>query len=264
VTGRTIRRPHRGIRRFFREPFDDVVAAMDAQVAQSSRPKQALLIALFAGAASWWVYVPVHELLHALGCWATGGGVTELQIAPQYGGGVLARFLPFVVAAGGNYAGRLSGFDTKGSDLIYLATDALPFLLSLFIGVPLLKACARPGRPALLGAAFVLALAPFYSLPGDYYEMGSVVTTRAIGVLRGAGNPPPFAALRSDDLVKLAGDLVARPGEFHVRDGHDAVIAALVIAVASGVGAVLAFATYAAGARLAPGGRGGIDRPPTA
>jgi hypothetical protein len=253
VTSGTIRRSHRGIR-FFREPFDDVVAAMDAQVAQSSRPKRALVIALFAGAASWWVYVPVHELLHALGCWGTGGGVTELQIAPTYGGGVLSHFLPFVVS-GGNYAGRLSGFDTKGSDLIYLATDALPFLLSLFVGVPLLKACARAGRPALLGPAFVLALAPFYSLPGDYYEMGSIITTRVIGMLHGVGNPPPFAALRSDDLVKLVGDAVARPGEFQVRDGHDAVIATLVIGVGFGVGTALAFATYAAGARVAGGGR---------
>jgi hypothetical protein len=223
---------------------------MDAQVAQAAHPKRALVIVLLAGAVSWWVYVPVHELLHALGCWGTGGSVSELQIAPQYGGAVLARFLPFVVGSGGDYAGRLSGFDTKGSDFIYLATDALPFLLSLFIGVPLLKACARPGRPALLGAAFVLALAPFYSLPGDYYEMGSTITTRVLAVFTGGGNPPPFAALRSDDLVKLVSDVVTRPGEFQVRSGRDAVMAALVIAVGFVVGTVLAFATYAAGARL--------------
>ena len=253
MTSRSIRRT-RPRMRFFREPFDDVVAAMDAQVARASRPKRALVIALVAGAASWWVYVPVHELLHALGCWGTGGGVTELQIAPAYGGAVLSRFLPFVVS-GGDYAGRLSGFDTKGSDLIYLATDALPFLLSLFIGVPLLKACGRPGHPALLGAAFVLALAPFYSLPGDYYEMGSIITTRALAVLTAAGNPSPLAALRSDDLVKLVSDVATRPGEFHVRNGHDAVIVTLVIAVGVGIGTVLAFATYAAGARLARGGR---------
>jgi hypothetical protein len=243
--------------RFFREPLDDLVAAMDAQVAQAPRPPLALVTVLLAGAACWWVYVPVHELLHALGCWGTGGRVTELEIARAYGGELLSRFLPFVVG-GGSYAGRLSGFDTKGSDLIYLATDALPFLLSIVIGVPLLKACARAGRPALLGPALVLALAPFYSLPGDYYEMGSIITTRAIAALGGAGSPPPFAALRSDDLVNLVGDVITRPAEFHVRTPLDAVMAALVIAVASGVGAVLAFATYAAGARLA--GRRGETR----
>ncbi|HXJ84761.1 MAG TPA: hypothetical protein VMS64_39485, partial [Candidatus Methylomirabilis sp.] len=181
--------------------------------------------------------------------WGTGGSVTELQISRLYGGQFVSQFFPFVVG-GGSYAGRLSGFDTHGSDLIYLATDALPFLLSIVMGVPLLKACARPGRAALLGPAVVLAMAPFYSLPGDYYEMGSIITTRALAVLSGTGSPPPFASLRSDDLVKLVGDVIARPTAFHVRTRLDAVEAALVIAVATGVGVVLAFATYAAGARL--------------
>lgn len=248
VTSRNIRQALRRMR-FFSEPFRDLVAAMDAQVARASRPKRAFLIVLLAGVATWWVYVPVHELLHALGCYLAGGSVSELQIAPRYGGTLLARVLPFVVG-NSDYAGRLSGFDTKGSDLIYLATDALPFLLSVFIGVPLLKACAGGTRPALLGAAFVLGLAPFSSLTGDYYEMGSIITTRAIGVLHGAGGPPPFATLRSDDVVKLVSDVFTRPGEFQVQTSYDAAMAALVITVGLGVGALLAFATYAAGARL--------------
>src|SRR5262245_19971637 len=173
---------------------------MEAQVAQARRPTPALVIVLLAGAVCWWAYVPVHELLHALGCWGTGGSVTKLEISQAYGGALLSRFFPFVVG-GGEYAGRHSAFDTKGCDLIYLATDALPFLLSIVIGVPLLKACARAGRPALLGPALVLAMAPFYSLPGDYYEMGSIITTRAITALPGVGSRPPIAALRSDDVV---------------------------------------------------------------
>jgi hypothetical protein len=235
--------------RFFREPFDDLMAAMDAQVVQAPRPTPALVMVLLAAAVAWWVYVPVHELLHVLGCWGTGGSVTQLEIARAYGGDLLARFLPFVVP-GGAYAGRLSGFDTKGSDLIYLATDALPFVLSIVFGVPLLKACARPGRRALFGLALVLAMAPFHSLPGDYYEMGSIITTRALGLL-GGGSPPPYADLRSDDVVKLVGDVIARPGDFGVRGVLDAVQAGLVIAVAFAVGVVLALGTYAAGARLA-------------
>src|SRR5512147_1087303 len=99
--------------RFFSEPFRDVMAAMDARVVHASHPQRALVIVLLAGVASWWIYVPVHELLHALGCYATGGGVSELQIAPEYGGALFARFLPFVVGSS-EYAGRLSGFDTKG------------------------------------------------------------------------------------------------------------------------------------------------------
>ena len=237
--------------RFFREPFDDLAAAMDAQVVRAPRPWCAFVIVILAGAATWWVYVPVHELLHALGCSITGGSVTELQIAPRYGGTLLARVLPFVVGHS-NYAGRLSGFDTKGSDLIYLATDAMPFLLSVFIGVPLLKACGHVGRPALLGPAFVLALAPFYSLTGDYYEMGSIITTRVLGVLRRAG-PPPY---RSDDVIQLVADLFTKPAQFGIASGYAMAAAVLIIAAGLGVGALLAFATYAAGARLCGSPRG--------
>ena len=235
--------------RFFSEPINDLMAAMDAQVVRASHPKRALVIVLVAGVASWWVYVPVHELLHALGCYVTGGSVTELQIAPEYGGALFARFLPFVVGAS-DYAGRLSGFDTKGSDLIYLATDALPFTLSIFIGVPLLKACACGGRAALLGTAFVLALAPFYCLTGDYYEMGSIIATHAVTLLRGGSGAVAFANLRSDDVVKLVSDVWTKPSEFQVHTAWDAARVTLIIASGLVIATLLAFTTYAAGARL--------------
>src|SRR6185503_3402963 len=153
-----------------------------------------LLAGVFAG---WWVYVPVHELLHALACVAAGGGVTRLEVAPLYGGALLARLFPWVVA-GGEYAGRLSGFDTRGSDAIYLATDLAPFLLTLFPGVWALRRAARARRPALFGAAVPLALAPFVSLGGDAYEIGSILVTRL----------PPWsnaaALLRGDDVGLVA------------------------------------------------------------
>jgi hypothetical protein len=232
--------------RFFSEPIRDLMAAMEAQVVRARRPMRALIVALLAGVASWWIYVPVHELLHALGCYLTGGSVSELQIAPEYGGALFARLLPFV-SSGGDYAGRLSGFDTKGSDLVYLATDALPFLLTVFIGVPLLKACARGRRAVLLGAAFVLGLAPFYCITGDYYEMGSILTTRAISVLRGGGHLW-FEGLRADDVVKLLTTVWTNPGELH--SGRDPVVLALIVGLGLVVGTLLAFLTYAAGARL--------------
>lgn len=238
--------------RFFSEPIRDLVAAMEAQVVQASHPMRALVIMLAAGVVSWWIYVPVHELLHALGCYATGGAVTELQIAPEYGGALFARVLPFVVA-GGDYAGRLSGFDTRGSDLIYLATDALPFALSVFIGVPLLKACARGRRAALFGAAFVLALAPFYCLTGDYYEMGSILTTRALTWPSGT-ETVGFAAFRSDDVVKLVTDVWAQPTHFQVQGTRGALVAGLVVASGLACGVLLAFATYAIGALVARAG----------
>ena len=243
--------PTRPRARFFREPFDDFVEAMDAQVARAPHPWQAFVIVILSGAAAWWVYVPIHELLHALGCVITGGSVAELQIAPRYGGTLLARVFPFVVGHS-DYAGRLSGFDTKGSDLVYLATDVMPYVLTILFGVPLLKACAHGGRPALLGPAFVLALAPFYSVTGDYYEMGSIITTRVLGALRGTGLPP----FRSDDVIQLVSDVFTQPSEFGIAGGVAMTRAVLIIAVGLAVGALLAFATYAAGARLWGASRG--------
>jgi hypothetical protein len=168
---------------------------------------------------SWWVYVPVHELLHAAACRLAGGEVTRLQIAPLYGGAVLARLLPFV-SAGGAYAGRLSGFDTHGSDPVYLATDLGPFVLTVFPGVWWLRRAARHARrpdtaaaqvrgpaaearprapawrAALFGAALPVALAPFLSLTGDAYEIGSILVTR----LPPWSDPAAQALLRGDDL----------------------------------------------------------------
>jgi len=80
--------------------------------------------ALFVGgaAAGLWLLVPVHELLHALGCVASGGTVTELELRPIFGGALLARALPWVKATG-EHAGRLAGFSPAG-DISYLLTSA--------------------------------------------------------------------------------------------------------------------------------------------
>jgi hypothetical protein len=155
-------------------------------------------------AAAWVVYVPIHELLHALGCLATGGSVEELQIGVLYGGAILERIFPFVVA-GGEYAGRLSGFDTGGSDLVYLATDAAPYLLTLLGGFSLLRLARRRRSAVIFGPALVLLTAPLISLPGDYYEMGSVLVSGALGLAGITG----AEALRHDDLMKLLGEFGA-------------------------------------------------------
>jgi len=57
--------------------------------------------------------------------------VSRLEIDPLYGADALARIFPFV-SPGGAYAGRLSGFDTRGSDWIYWLTD-LAFFDSNFV-----------------------------------------------------------------------------------------------------------------------------------
>src|SRR5207344_3373896 len=98
-----------------------------------------LAILIVAAALTWWIYVPIHELAHAFGCLAGGGAVTRLEIDPLYGAAWLQRVFPFV-AVGSDYAGQLTGFDTRGNDLTYLLTDFLPFVGTIAVGVPLLHA----------------------------------------------------------------------------------------------------------------------------
>ena len=226
-----ILRPLRALGRLSALPLRDLLRAE-----QHCLARPADLAWLLGGAAmGWWIYVPLHELLHAFACLAAGGEVSRLEVAPLYGGGLLARVFPWVVA-GGEYAGRLAGFDTRGSDAVYLATDLGPFVLTLFPGVWALRRAARRRRPLLVGIAAPYALAPFLSLTGDAYEIGSIVVTRL----------PPWAAaatlLRGDDVVLVAAGLAGAGA---------AVWAGYVAALA--VGLAWAVTTYGLGAAVARG-----------
>ncbi len=226
--------------RFLRSPFDAITLALEPIVTGERVARNVALLGVSLIVA-WYLYVPVHELLHAAGCALTGGTVTTLEIQRQYGGGLLAQFLPFV-QAGGEYAGRLSGFDTHGSDGVYLATDALPFALSVGVGVPLLRRAAAGAHPLLAGPGFVLGLAPFYNVPGDYFEMGSILLTAPLG--------DPWRGLRSDDVFRLLSQLSNDPAQLGLAGAEVAVAVALV--VAAGVLAVaLAYATWWLGERFA-------------
>jgi hypothetical protein len=211
----------------------DTVRGLDAVL---RRGRGAALALVMAGMlAGWWLYVPVHELLHAGACVAAGGAVTRLEIAPRYGGALLARALPFVVAEG-DYAGRLAGFDTGGSDLVYLATDLGPFLLTVLPGVWWLRRSAAREWPFAFGLALPVALAPFVSLAGDAFEIGSILVTRL----------PPWAGelsvpLRGDDLGLRAAEVAALGG---IREWSGLVLAAL-------LGLAWAVLTYALGGRVA-------------
>lgn len=229
-------------RSWLRGPFDDTMVAME-WIVVGARPVAGVAMLAVSMTVAWYVYVPIHELLHAAGCLVAGGDVTVLEIQVQYGGALLAEIFPFV-KPGGEYAGRLSGFDTHGSDLTYLATDALPFALSALFGVPALRAATRARRPFLFGPGVVLGLAPFYNLPGDYYEMGSILTTRAAGWLGGS-----FDGLRSDDLFLLLGKLFSQPESLGVTGANAATLA--VVAGGVLVATALAFATWALGDLLA-------------
>src|SRR5262249_20119331 len=126
------------LRGILRRPATDVLCGLDRCLTGAS----ALPIIGLGLAAGWWLYVPVHELLHAAACAVAGGTVSRLEIDPLYGGSLWARIFPFVTS-GSEYAGRLSGFDTGGSDAVYLATDLGPFLLTLVPGVWAMRWTAR-------------------------------------------------------------------------------------------------------------------------
>lgn len=160
-------------------------------------------------AASWWIYVPIHELLHVAGCLLAGGTVQELEIAPLYGGEILSSLFSFVTA-GGEYAGRLSGFDTGGSDLVYAVTIAFPFLLTL-PAFAWMKAAAVRRRGFLFGASLPPLFAPLISLTGDFLELGSLLLFQFW-----PGRGGQHRALVSDDLFRLVDEL--RMGQYAPLD----------------------------------------------
>ena len=60
--------------------------------------------------------------------------------------------------------------------------------------------------------AIVVGLAPFYNMPGDYFEMGSIITTRVLTLFAGGGNPPVFVGIRSDDVFTLIANIFTQTG----------------------------------------------------
>lgn len=217
---------------FFTRPLLDLLRGEARSV---RRPRDLLALGLGL-AVGWWIYVPAHELLHALACLAAGGEVSRLEIDPLYGGALLARAIPWVIA-GSDYAGRLSGFDTGGSDLVYLATDLGPFVLALLPGAWALRAAARLRWPVAFGAALPFALGPFLSLTGDAYEIGSILLTRV----------PPWTAEAARELLR-GDDLLLRAGAVADAGGPAAWIGLVLAAL---LGALWAFATYALAGWLA-------------
>ena len=127
----------------------------------------------------------------------------QVAIAPLYGGRLLSEWLPLVEVSS-EHAGRLTDFSTGRSDLRYLATDLAPYLLSI-LGVPLLRLATRRRSAFWVGAALVLALAPFMSLAGDYYEIGSILVTRAASPLEPP--PEPYSGAAVCACLMLAGEL---------------------------------------------------------
>lgn len=221
-------------------PLHDFLAALEHCLRESPGANTGVIA--FCMLLTWWVYVPLHELLHVLGCIISGGSVSRLDLSPVYGAVFLQRFFPFI-HAGSDYAGQLTGFDTAGRDSTYLVTVFLPYALTVIPGVPLLKAASlaatSPRRGSILfGISIPLAYAPFISLTGDYYEMASIITSRLAAWAFPGFNPHHW---RSDDLLKLSRELLFRGDTPAGRDAAG-------IAVSFLLAVVLAFCTYAAGA----------------
>ena len=219
--------------RLFSRPFVDLFQGQARCLGRSVD-----LLWMLAGlAAGWWLYVPIHELLHAAGCALAGGRVERLEIAPLYGGGLLAAVFPWV-HAGGDYAGRLSGFSTGGSDAVYLATDLAPFVLVLFPGVWALRLAARRRRAFAFALLLPFALAPFLSLTGDAYEIGSLAAVQL----------PAWSGTAARTLL-VGDDVGLRGAELAFASASPVLWTGFAFAI--GVGLLWAFLTYAAGSLVA-------------
>jgi hypothetical protein len=218
-----------------------VFNGLDLCLAGGIRQLLVILLGLILG---WWLYVPIHEMLHALACVAAGGHVISLEISAIYGGGLLEKLLPFVVSHS-QYAGRLSRFDSGGSDLVYLMTDLGPFLLTLFPGVWLLRVGANRRSGLIFGISLPFALAPLISLTGDGYEIGAILVTRI----------PSWQALAE---ILRADDLFLVPARLQTIGG---IRPWLGLACASSLGCVWAWATCLVGGGIASLlGRGPLER----
>ncbi len=159
------------------------------------------LILILAGLLlGWWIYVPLHEFLHVAGCLLGGGQVATLHLDPLYGGHVFASLFSFV-SAGGDYAGRLTDFDTGGSDWVYALAVYAPFFLT-FPGFQLMKLSGNSYRSLPFGLAVPFAFAPVISLTGDFLELGSLTLFQTW-----QGTESRHRALISDDLFRLIEEL---------------------------------------------------------
>ncbi len=182
---------------FLINPFKQFLIFYSEILRQGISSLLMLIIGMIIG---WWIYVPIHELLHAAGCLIGGGDVSELQIKAIYGGKILSGIFSFVVSDS-DYAGRLTGFDTFGSDWIYTLTVFAPFLLSL-PSLYLIELSVRKKRFLLFGSLLPVFFAPVMSLTGDFYELGSLLTYHLF-----PGADSNFRLLISDDLFRLIDEI---------------------------------------------------------
>jgi len=243
--------------------LEDVKTAIIEPICESEKNVQLAMITMVSLVITWFIYVPIHELLHVGGCIWTGGTVTELIMGREYGADFLSKIFPFIKPESSIYAGRVTGFQPNG-DAGYLMTDFLPFVLTIFPGVFFLLKSAEKKRIWMAGPGIVAGLAPFTNLTGDYFEMGSILSTRIVNFL-GAGTPAKlimdttsspqksfFNLLRSDDIFRLFKEIAAAPANVYGLDSLAGTLSLLSVIIMGGLFAViLAGWTYTAGRKVA-------------
>lgn len=184
------------------------------QQTQSIRTQSILLLVSLV--VTWFIYVPIHELLHVAGCVLTGGTVSELVMGREYGAGLLKNIFPFITPATTRYAGRVTGFEPNG-DIGYLVTVLAPYILTLFPGIPLIGKAIRTTRFVYWGPGIVIGLATFYNVTGDFFEIGTIISTRMIDMATGgkvSAGVSAYWSLRSDDLFRLIGEIGTDPAGY--------------------------------------------------
>ncbi len=241
------------------DAFNDFRRAVYEPVSAAEKPMVMWIQVVLGIVITWFLYVPVHELLHVAGCVVSGGTVTELVMGREYGADILKHVFPFITPQSSMYAGRVTGFEPNG-DFGYLLTVFLPFILTIFPGVWFLKMAIKKKKIWMTGPGAVMGLAPFINLTGDYFEMGTIVSTRLVNIVGGgvpvkligdfAATPPKsfFNLLRSDDIFRLFKEMADASPEIY---GLNSVTGILIVGAVIGLGGVLAIVfsgwTYTAG-----------------
>lgn len=200
--------------------YNDIYQGLIVPFQQTETRLKTLLTFVISLVVTWFIYVPFHELLHVAGCQITGGAVSTLVMGREYGAAFLSRIFPFIVPASSQYAGRLTDFEPNG-DIGYLVTVFAPYILTLFPGVWCIIMAKSRRSFLLFGPGIVIGLASFYNLTGDFFEIGTIISTRLVNLVTAGKASSIISAyweLRSDDLFRLITEISASPSSYGV--GH--------------------------------------------
>jgi len=229
--------------------WSDVRTAIDKVMLNNElSPNKIWFLSMIGLLLTWFIYVPIHELLHVAGCIVTGGTVSELRMDPLYGANILNKIFPFIVPTSeSEYAGRLTGFSTNGSDFVYFATVFCPFIITIAFGALSIRIARIRRNSLILGGSLVIAGAPFMSLTGDFLEMGSIIGTR----LFSAWELQHIYRFRSDDLFRLFLEMYQDPLIFGLNSVTGCFLAAILVILSLLIGGLFAGWTYALSRQVA-------------